>query len=43
VRNVLLSDTPSEVGHKNPDFFPDGRLLAVSSDDEHNGKYFIRM
>jgi Tol biopolymer transport system component len=32
-----------EVGYKDPDLSPDGRLLAVSSDDEHNGKHFIRI
>ena len=32
-----------EVGYNDPDFSPDGRFLAVSSDDEHNGKHFIRV
>src|SRR6516162_11907280 len=27
-----------QVGYKDPDLSPDGRFLAVSSDDEHNGK-----
>jgi len=33
----------TEVGYQDPDLSPDGRLLAVSSDDEHNGKHFIRV
>jgi Tol biopolymer transport system component len=33
----------SQVGYKDPAFSPDGHLLAVSSDDEHNGKHFIRV
>ena len=33
----------SQVGYKDPALSPDGRLLAVSSDDEHNGKHFIRV
>ena len=32
-----------EVGYKDPNFSPDGRFLAVSSDDQHNGKHFIRI
>lgn len=32
-----------EVGYSNPQFSPDGRFLAVSSDDEPNGKQFIRV
>jgi Tol biopolymer transport system component len=32
-----------QVGYKDPDLSPDGNLLAVSSDDEHNGKHFIRI
>ena len=32
-----------QVGYKDPDISPDGRFLAVSSDDEHNGKHFIRL
>jgi eukaryotic-like serine/threonine-protein kinase len=30
-------------GYQNPAISPDGRSLAVSSDDGHNGKYFIRV
>jgi Tol biopolymer transport system component len=30
-------------GHKDPDLSPDGRFLVVSSDDEHNGKHFLRL
>ena len=33
----------SEAGYKDPSFSPDGRFVAVSSDDEHNGKQFIRV
>jgi len=32
-----------EVGLEGPQFSPDGRSLAVYSDDEHNGKRFIRV
>jgi serine/threonine protein kinase len=32
-----------QVGYKDPDLSPDGRFLAVSSDDEHNGKHFLRV
>jgi Tol biopolymer transport system component len=32
-----------QVGYKDPDLSPDGRFLVVSSDDEHNGKHFIRI
>ena len=32
-----------EVGSKDTALSPDGRMLAVSSDDEHNGKHFIRV
>ncbi len=32
-----------EVGYEGPQFSPDGRSLAVYSDDEHNGKHFIRI
>jgi eukaryotic-like serine/threonine-protein kinase len=32
-----------EAGYEDPDFSPDGHLLAVSSDDDHDGKYFIRI
>jgi Tol biopolymer transport system component len=33
----------SEIGSDGPQFSPDGRSLAVYSDDEHNGKHFIRI
>ena len=33
----------SQAGYKDPDVSPDGRFLAVSSDDEHNGKHFLRV
>jgi eukaryotic-like serine/threonine-protein kinase len=33
----------SEIGYEGPQFSPDGRSLAVYSDDEHNGKHFIRV
>ena len=33
----------SEVGYRDPSLSPDGRFLAVSSDDERNGKRFIRI
>jgi eukaryotic-like serine/threonine-protein kinase len=32
-----------ETGYEGPQFSPDGRSLAVFSDDEHNGKHFIRV
>ncbi|MGO9260137.1 MAG: protein kinase domain-containing protein [Bryobacteraceae bacterium] len=32
-----------EAGYKDPSLSPDGRFLAVASDDAHNGKYFIRI
>lgn len=32
-----------QVGYKDPDLSPDGRFLAVSSDDDHNGKHFLRV
>ena len=32
-----------ETGFKDPSLSPDGRLLAVSSDDAHNGKRYIRV
>jgi serine/threonine protein kinase len=32
-----------EVGYEGPQFSPDGRSLAVYSDDEHNGQHFIRV
>jgi serine/threonine protein kinase len=37
-----LSQFP-EIGYEGPQFSPDGRSLAVYSDDEHNGKHFIRV
>jgi eukaryotic-like serine/threonine-protein kinase len=37
-----LSQFP-QVGYKDPDLSPDGRFLVVSSDDEHNGKHFLRV
>jgi serine/threonine protein kinase/Tol biopolymer transport system component len=36
-------DQLSGVGYKDPDLSPDGNFLAVSSDDQHNGKHFIRV
>jgi hypothetical protein len=33
----------AETGYKDPSLSPDGRFLAISSDDEHNGKYVIRV
>jgi Tol biopolymer transport system component len=32
-----------ELGYEGPQFSPDGRMLAVYSDDQHNGKHFIRV
>jgi Tol biopolymer transport system component len=32
-----------DVGYADPSLSPDGRFLAVSSDDQHNGKHFIRV
>jgi Tol biopolymer transport system component len=32
-----------ETGYKDPHLSPDGRFLAVASDDERNGKHFIRI
>jgi serine/threonine protein kinase len=32
-----------EIGYEGPQFSPDGRSLAVYSDDEHNGQHFIRV
>jgi len=32
-----------EIGYEGPQFSPDGRFLAVYSDDQHNGKHFIRV
>jgi eukaryotic-like serine/threonine-protein kinase len=37
-----LSQFP-ESGYEGPQFSPDGRSRAVYSDDEHNGKHFIRV
>ena len=36
-----LSELP-EPGYKDPRLSPDGRLLAIDSDDFHNGKRYIR-
>jgi serine/threonine protein kinase len=33
----------ADLGYRDPRLSPDGRRLAVSSDDARNGKYFIRM
>ena len=33
----------TETGYEGPQFSRDGRFLAVYSDDEHNGKHFIRI
>jgi serine/threonine protein kinase len=33
----------SGAGYKDPNISPDGRFLAVSSDDERNGRHFIRI
>ena len=32
-----------EGGYRDPRLSPDGRFLAVASDDEHNGKYYVRI
>jgi len=32
-----------EVGYNYPHLSPDGRFLAVASDDEHNGRYYVRV
>jgi Tol biopolymer transport system component len=32
-----------EISYDGPQFSPDGRFLAVYSDDEHNGKHFFRV
>jgi len=37
-----LSQMPQS-GYMDPSLSPDGNLLAVSSDEEHNGKHFIRI
>jgi serine/threonine protein kinase/Tol biopolymer transport system component len=33
----------SEGGYRDPRISPDGRFLAVASDDEHNGRYYVRI
>ena len=33
----------SEPGYRDPRLSPDGRFLAIASDDAQNGKYFIRV
>jgi len=33
----------SESAYRDPTFSPDGRYLAIASDDAHNGKYSIRV
>ena len=40
-RGKELSEFP-EIGYTDPAISPDGRFLAISSDDERNGKHFIR-
>jgi Tol biopolymer transport system component len=37
-----LSQLP-QAGYKDPSLSPDGRFLAVASDDAHNGKHVIRI
>jgi DNA-binding winged helix-turn-helix (wHTH) protein/WD40 repeat protein len=32
-----------DAGYRDPSFSPDGRLLAVSSDDAHSGRHYIRV
>jgi serine/threonine protein kinase len=32
-----------EGGYRDPRLSPDGRFLAVASDDEHNGRYYVRI
>ena len=32
-----------EIGYEGAQFSPDGKMLAVYADDEHNGKHFIRV
>jgi hypothetical protein len=32
-----------QTGYLDPSLSPDGNLLAVSSDEEHNGKHFVRI
>jgi hypothetical protein len=36
-------DQIPQVGYEDPDISPDGYFLAVSSDDDRNGKHFIRV
>ncbi len=36
-------DQVGETGYREPRLSPDGRFLAVSSDDERNGRFFIRV
>jgi dipeptidyl aminopeptidase/acylaminoacyl peptidase len=33
----------AEIGYRDPRLSPDGRFLAISSDDARNGKHFIRV
>jgi eukaryotic-like serine/threonine-protein kinase len=42
-RNGKQLDDLSEPGYREPRLSPDGRFLAVSSDDERNGKFFVRV
>jgi serine/threonine protein kinase/Tol biopolymer transport system component len=37
-----LEELP-EGGYRDPALSPDGRFLAVASDDEHNGRYYVRV
>src|SRR5262249_42723779 len=32
-----------EGGYRDPQISPDARFLAVASDDEHNGRYYVRI
>jgi Tol biopolymer transport system component len=41
-RGKELQQIP-EIGYSFPCLSPDGHYLAVASDDEHNGKYFLRV
>jgi eukaryotic-like serine/threonine-protein kinase len=36
-------DQLPEGGYRDPSLSPDGRFLAVASDDEHNGRYYVRI